>query len=190
MKPRHFIHRMLTGAALALAAIALASGARALTVTKVATGTDLTAGASWGGSAPGASDTATWAGTSLGTGLTLGSDVSWSAISMDGPLRDIDITGAGKITLGSGGSGVVAGISVSAVNLTLAAPVAVNVSSGVHQTWTVNAGKSIYASGLISGAGRLYRLGYGTLVLSNPANSFSDLKVDDREGYQCRCHRG
>ena len=179
MKPRHFIHRMLAGAALALAVFTLATGTHAATVTKAATGTDLTAGASWGGTAPGASDTATWASTSLGTGLTLGSDVSWSAISMAGLLTDIDITGAGKITLGSGGSGVVAGISVSAVNLTLATPVAVNVSSGVHQTWTGNAGKSIYASGLISGAGRLYKLGYGTLVLSNPANSFSDMKVDE-----------
>jgi len=160
-QPRHFIHRMLAGATLALAAIALASGARAATVTKAATGTDLTAGASWGGTAPGASDTATWASTSLGTGLTLNSDVSWSAISMAGLLTDIDITGTGKITLGSGGTNptIYAGISVSAVNLTLATPVAVNVNTTVHQTWTANAGKSIYASGLISGAGRLYKLG-------------------------------
>ncbi len=182
MKPRYFIHRMLTGTALALAVFTLATGTHAGTVTKAATGTDLTNGASWAGTPPGSSDTATWVSTSLGTGLTLGSDSSWQAISMAGLLTDIDITGTGKITLGSGGTSgaVVPGISVSAVNLTLAAPVAVNVNTTVHQTWTANAGKSIYASGLISGAGRLYKLGIGSaLVLSNPANSFSDLKIDE-----------
>ena len=72
MKPRHSIHRMLTGAALALAVVTLATGTHAATVTKAATGTDLTDGASWAGTAPGSGDIATWASTSLGAGLTLG----------------------------------------------------------------------------------------------------------------------
>ncbi|MEI6607863.1 MAG: MBG domain-containing protein, partial [Verrucomicrobiota bacterium] len=41
------------------------------TIIKAATGTDLTAGASWGGSVPGSSDLAGWASTSLGSGLIL-----------------------------------------------------------------------------------------------------------------------
>ena len=48
----------------ALLVIATGSDSHAATITKSATGTDLASGASWGGTAPGSGDIATWTSTS------------------------------------------------------------------------------------------------------------------------------
>ncbi len=128
----------------ALLALALVTGTQAAPITKAATGTDLTAGASWGGTAPGSGDVATWAGTSLGTGLTLATSSSWSGISVASAVSAIDVTGAGTLTLGSDGIDMAS----STVNLTLGTPIAL----GANQTWTVNSGRTLTASGIISGA--------------------------------------
>ena len=91
--------------AAALAAFSLALSAvpaHAAPATKAATGTDLTVLAAWD-VLPGSADVATWTGTSLGAGLTVGSNVSWSGIAISGALTNIGITGAGSITTGASG---------------------------------------------------------------------------------------
>ncbi|MCU0780449.1 MAG: autotransporter-associated beta strand repeat-containing protein, partial [Akkermansiaceae bacterium] len=110
MKPKSAIKNLALATALGLA---ISFTAHAATVTKAPTGTDLTAGASWGGTVPTATDTATWTATSLGAGLTFGSDASWQGIAVTGAASAIDITGAGTLTLGAGG------IDLAAVDLSI-----------------------------------------------------------------------
>jgi len=153
-------------AASALAMFAIVSNSQAAPVTKAATGTDLTAGASWGGTVPGSGDVATWASTSLGAGLALGTSSSWGGIGVASAMSDIGITGTGTLTLGSGGINM----SSSTVNLDLGTPIAL----GASQTWTVNSGRTLAASGIISGTSMgLTKTGLGTLTIKNAANTFS-----------------
>ena len=135
------------------------------TIVKAATGTDLTAGASWGGgTAPGSSGMATWTSTSLGASLTLASSSSWGGIGVASALSAIGVTGAGALTLGAGGIDM----SVATVNLTWGTPIAL----GASQTWNVNSGMTLAASGIISGTGMsLAKAGAGTLTLSG-ANTY------------------
>jgi autotransporter-associated beta strand protein len=140
--------------------------ASAATITKAAAGTDLAAGASWGGGAPGSGDVATWAATSLGAGLTLGAAAGWNGISVAGALSAIDVTGAGPLTLGPAGIE----LSASAVNLTWGPPIVLAAS----QTWTVNPGRNLTVSGIISGSAMgLTKAGAGTLTIKNAANTFA-----------------
>ncbi len=156
---------MLAGVLTALLALA-PSAAPAATIIKAATGTDLTAGASWGGTAPGSGDVATWTGSSLGAGLTLGTSSSWGGISVTSAVSAIGVTGAGTLTLGSGGIGMPA----SAVDLSLGTPIAL----GANQSWTVNPGRTLTSSGIISGSSMvLTKAGSGTLTIKNAANTFS-----------------
>ena len=135
-------------------------------VDKAAVGTDLAADASWTtGAAPTSSDTATWITGSLGPSLTLGAGQSWGGISISDATDDIDITGAGTLTLGAGGMD----LSASAVNLTIGNPIAL----GASQQWIVNDSKTLTASGIISGTGSsLTKAGAGTLTLDG-INTFS-----------------
>lgn len=152
-------------AALLALAFALATAAQAAPITKSATGTDLTAGASWGGSAPGSGDIATWTSTSLGAGLTLGSPASWSGIGVAGAQSAIGITGSGTLTLGSAGIEM----SAAAVNLTLGVPLVL----GGNQSWTVNANRTLAVSGIISGASSvLTKSGTGNLTMANASNTY------------------
>ena len=125
-----------------LAAVILAGQSTAATVTKSPTGTDLNDGASWGGTAPAATDTATWTGTSLGAGLTLGLPASWQGATVTGALSNIDVSGAGQLTLGTAGLEM----SNSTVNATLNIPVDLT----ANQSWKVGAGRTLTASGAIS----------------------------------------
>jgi autotransporter-associated beta strand protein len=129
------------------ATIVLALNAQAATVTKAATGTDLTDGASWGGTAPTATDTATWSGTSLGAGLTLGSAASWQGVAITGAASDIEITGSGPLTLGTGGIDM----AKTTVNATLANPL----DLGAAQSWKVATSRILSASGTLSGSAAL-----------------------------------
>jgi large repetitive protein len=155
---------------LLLAVAVVAPQTRAATATKLSTGTDLTAAASWsGGSGPGfptSADVATWTSTSLGTGLTLGSAASWGSISVLGAAADISVTGSGTLTLASGISA-----ASSTVNITFANPIALSAS----QTWNINASKSLTVSGLVSGSGFGISKdsGTGTLGLNNIANTYT-----------------
>jgi len=94
-----------------LLAAASASSLQAAAITKSGTGTDLTAGASWTGSAaPGSADVATWTSTSLGAGLTLATAKTWQGVDIQGALTDIQVTGVGLLTL----SGAASSFSIGA----------------------------------------------------------------------------
>ena len=151
--------------ATAIASLLALPSAHAATRTKATTGTDLTLAASWG-TLPVSGDVAAWTSTSLGAGLTLPSALPATgslSISVTGALSDIDITGLG--TLGCSGMD----LSASAVNMSIGSPIAL----GASQTWTVNSGKTLTASGIISGTGLgITKAGAGTLTLSN-ANLYS-----------------
>ncbi|NWK55590.1 autotransporter-associated beta strand repeat-containing protein [Verrucomicrobiaceae bacterium N1E253] len=113
-------------------------------VVKDGAGTDLNAGVSWSGTAPGSDDIATWQTGSLGAGLTIGSNVSWSGIKVADALSDIDVTGAGALTIGSDGIEM----SAAALNMSLAT----NVVLGADQDWAVGDGQQLTVSGQVSGA--------------------------------------
>ncbi|HTL73532.1 MAG TPA: autotransporter-associated beta strand repeat-containing protein [bacterium] len=142
---------------------------RDITVIKAASGTDLTAGASWTGSvAPASGNIATWTGTSLGTGLTIGSSISWLGISAPSAVSDIAITGSGVLTLGT------SGIDMSAAANNLSA--GNSITLGASQPWIVNSGKTLTASGTVNGvqAGRLLtKSGSGTLTFSGTTDNNS-----------------
>lgn len=129
------------------ATIAFTMHAHAAPVTKAATGTDLTDGASWGGTAPAAAEVATWIGTSLGAGLTLGSDAAWQGIAVTGAASAVEISGVGILTLGEGG--------INMANSPVSATVASPISLGANQTWKVATGQSLTSSGAISGTSSL-----------------------------------
>ena len=120
---------------------------RAQDVFKSVGGTDLADGASWGGSAPGAGNTAVWDASSLGPGLSLGSNASWGGIRVVNATGAIGMTGAGALTLGAGG----VHLGSSAVDMTIANAIAL----GASQTWQAGAGRSLNVSGGIGGAGDL-----------------------------------
>ena len=165
MKPDHTIRRMFALPALTLAVLALVTGSQAATITKIATGTDLTLGASWGGTAPGSSDVAAWfSSTALGGALSLPTSVSWGGIGMTDASAGTTLSGAGTLTLGTSGIDM----SYSARNLTLANAVAL----GASQTWSVASGKSLTASGGISGSS-LTKAGAGSLTLSTAVDTFT-----------------
>ncbi len=136
----------------------------AATITKSATGTDLAAGASWGGTAPGSGDIATWTSASLGAALTLDSNTTWNGIAISGALGDIGITGAGTLTLGASGID----LSSTTRNLTMAN----NLVLASSQTWNVASGRTLTASGILSGGFSLTKSGAGTVTLTAP-NSYT-----------------
>ena len=124
-----------TLAAASAFSIALAStSAQGATVTKAATGTDLTLGSSWGGTAPGSADVATWASGSLAGAQTVGSAVNWGSMSLSGHSAAVSISGAGTITLSSGGSSSTTILANSSQTLTIdnnIVATAVNNSGGI-----------------------------------------------------------
>ncbi len=149
MKPR--IHFHISSRAIVLIAnLAAVIPSEAVTETKAATGTDLTAGSSWADTtAPTVADPAiiNWTGTSLGAGLTLASATTWYGVNVQGAASNIAITGAGALTLGSGGIMIESnGVNTSIAN---------NIALGGVQTWSAAAGKTLTVSGVMSGSAPL-----------------------------------
>jgi fibronectin-binding autotransporter adhesin len=144
MKPRPILRRLACATPLA---ITLCFNAQGAAVTKSATGTDLGDAASWGGTSPTATDTATWTANSLGSGLTLGADVTWQGVAVTGGSTAIDISGSGRLNLGEGGFD----LSTSPVNLSVANPLTL----AANQAWKVADGRTLAVNGAISGAGGL-----------------------------------
>jgi fibronectin-binding autotransporter adhesin len=159
------------------AAMAAVVPVQALDVVKSGSGTDLNDGASWGGSAPTAADTATWEGPSLGAGLTLGGAASWGGIRVTGAASAIDISGAGALTLGSGG------IDTRGAGVNLA--VSNNIVLDGAQAWVADTGTAMTFGGGISGSGAL-TLGYAAPVLTHssyltasPTTIFSNVDLNE-----------
>ena len=131
--------------------IVFTATAHAVTDTKAATGTDLAAGASWADTtAPLVADPGiiNWTSTSLGTGLTLGSATTWYGMNVQGSAdASIGITGAGTLTLGSGGIKIEStGVNTSIGN---------NIALGSVQSWSAASGKTLTVSGIVSGTAPL-----------------------------------
>ncbi len=120
---------------------------RAQDVVKSAGGTDLADGASWGGSAPGAGNTAVWDASSLGPGLSLVSNASWGGIRVANATGAVSMTGAGELTVGAAGIN----LGASAVDMSIANAIVL----GASQTWQAGAGRSLNVSGGIGGTGDL-----------------------------------
>lgn len=124
---------------LALLALTLATPATyAANITKAATGTDLTAGASWTGNvAPGSGDVAVWDTGSLGTGLTLNSGTTnWLGIKVNAGATDpINIGSGGTLTLGAGGID----LSAATINASIGSGLALGAG---NQLWNLKAGSS------------------------------------------------
>jgi len=142
-------------------------------VYKGATGTDLTAGASWtNGVVPNSSSNAVWYGSSLGAGLTLGSSQSWGSMAITNAASDISVTGAGTLTLGASGIDM----SASAVNMTWGNPLTL----GASQTWNVTSGKTLMLNGAVGDGGSGYnitKIGLGTLVLGGASTFAGNINV-------------
>jgi autotransporter-associated beta strand protein len=164
MKTKKFLNSILTALLLAVALCALAPALPAVTVTKWSDGTELTNTASWitnGSPAiPGSADTAMWTNSSLGAGLTLSGSKAWGGISVSNAASDINISGPGTLTNGTGGIDM----SASLVNLTIATnPI---VLSGA-QTWAVNSNETLTVGGRVTGAQALTFSGQGTVAITN-----------------------
>lgn len=135
---------LVASAALCAAALPAAD------ISKLGSGTDLVDGANWlGGAAPGASDVATWDGSSLATGLTLGTNVTWQGVRITGSSGSgtVGVTGAGVLSLGSSG----VNLEGSAVSATFGNALAL----AEAQSWRVNAGRTLTVSGALSGSSAL-----------------------------------
>ena len=127
------------GASLLVAAAALApSLASAQTITKAATGTELTTAANWtGGAVPGATNIAEWSSTSLGAGLTHASSLTWQGINVTGALSDIAINaGSATPVLSIGSSGITL---TGTRNLTLGSSLAFT----ANQSWSLAGGRTL-----------------------------------------------
>jgi autotransporter-associated beta strand protein len=132
---------------------------------KAATGSTLNATSAWTGAfVPVNPDTATWNATSLAGAMTLGSNLNWAGLIVNDPAGPLTFNGPQTLTLGSAGIDM----SASAVNVTLNHPVTL----GENQTWNVGAGRTLTASGEISGTRTLTKSGAGSLILSG-ASTFS-----------------
>lgn len=159
MKPKSFrsIASFLSLGAVSF--ITFSGAAPAATITKADNTSSLDLGASWGGTAPGASDVANWSGTyntagSLGAALP-GSSLVWQGIS----VGNLSGTAAGLISLGGTGSAVASSslsIGSSGINMTGANQnLVINAASldfSTSQTWTVPAGRNLRLASSGTGA--------------------------------------
>ncbi len=147
---------------LVAAASLAAAPASAQTIVKGATGTELTTATNWtGGAVPGSTNVAEWASTSLGTGLTLASSLTWQGINVTGALADIAVSASSATSVLSIGS---SGITLAGTrNLTLGSSLAFT----ANQTWTIAGGRSmvlIGASRNATGTGNISIVQSGTGV--------------------------
>lgn len=90
--------------------------------------------------------------------------LSLRGIQVFSPSGSISVSGTDTITLGVGG----VDLSTATQNLTLATPIAL----GANQTWSVNSGRTLTVSGVVSGSSNLTKSGAGTLLLTG-ANTYS-----------------
>lgn len=138
---------------------------------KGATGSALNADTAWSnGFVPVNPDTATWNASSLAGAMTLGAAQSWAGLIVSNPAAPLTFNGAQTLTLGS------AGIDMSSAtgNLTLNHPV----SLAENQAWNVGTGRTLAATGPVSGSRNLTKSGAGSLVFSGVA-SFTDTILDN-----------
>jgi hypothetical protein len=159
MKPKSFLRLASTLSIGAVSFITFSGSSAAATFTKGDNTSALDLAASWGGTAPGATDTANWSGTyntagSLGAALP-GASISWQGISA-GALSG---TAAGVVSIGGTGAAVVSsslaigssGINMTGANQNLVLNAA-TLDFSTSQTWTVPAGRNLRLASSGTGA--------------------------------------
>jgi autotransporter-associated beta strand protein len=138
---------------------------------KAATGSMLNNGPAWASAfVPVDPDTATWDATSLTGAMTLGADQRWAGLIVSNPAAALILNGPQSLTLGSAGIDMAA----STANLTLNHPVVL----GENQTWNVGAGRTLAATGPVSGPRSLTKSGTGNLTFSGTATYTGTTTID------------
>ena len=139
------------------------------TIDKAATGTSLTAGASWtGGVVPGAGDVARWLTTSLGPGLT--GALTVLGIEQQGATANIGHS-AGTITLGA------SGFTQTAANNRSWGESGVLAIGAIDQTWSLSFPTVSPATTALSIAGAAGLTGTGILSLANNSGTSDPLRA-------------
>jgi fibronectin-binding autotransporter adhesin len=158
--------RLALAAIAALAFLALPLEVAAATVTKKNNTTSLNKKQSWiGNRVPGSADIVLWDATVTSANtVSLGGNVSWLGLRITNPGGLVTINAGNTLTLGSSGIDM----SSATVNLTLNCAV----SLGSTQIWDITSGRTLLATGAISGLGGITKNGLGTVTLSG-VNTFS-----------------
>ncbi|MCU0792842.1 MAG: autotransporter-associated beta strand repeat-containing protein [Opitutaceae bacterium] len=142
-------------------------------VLKNNTATNLDQGGSWvGGVAPTAVDVAKWdsAVTSPST-TSLGSDLTWSGITIGSPTGSVTINAGNTLTLGAAAADI--DMSAATADLTLNNVLAL----GEANLWSVAASRTLTLGGKVTGAFGITKAGDGTAVLSSAANDYSGATI-------------
>lgn len=163
----HSLPPFVSRATLLATSFGLAVVAHANEITKLDNAMTLSDPLSWsGGNAPGTGDVAVWdAAVSVdNTTSSLGADQSWAGIRVIAPAGAVTINAGNTLTLGASGID----LSSAAQNLTLSNPITL----GATQTWNVATGRTLTATGVLTGAG-LVKAGLGTVVLSGASTAWS-----------------
>ena len=138
---------------------------------KAATGSTLNTDSAWtNGFVPVNPDTATWNNTSLAGSMTFGTDLNWAGLIVGSPAGPLTFSSSQFLLLGSAGIDM----SASTVDLTLDHPVYL----ADNQTWNVAAGRSITASGPVSGPASLTKTGAGSVTLSSASTHTGNIVID------------
>src|SRR5438094_4026457 len=142
------------------------------------TGTDFNAGASWGGTAPGAADVAVFSSAAitqpnLSASLTI-KELNFSATTSSG----YDITSSStsiKLTLtntGTGAGGAINAANTSGTN-TIDAPIILGAAAGQTQTFTQANGGTLVVNGIISSTNSVTLSLTGGIITLAGANTYS-----------------
>ena len=142
------------------------------------TGTDFNAGASWGGTAPGAADVAVFSSAAitqpnLSASLTI-KELNFSATTSSG----YDITSSStsiKLTLtntGTGAGGAINAANTSGTN-TIDAPIVLGAAAGQTQTFTQANGGTLVVNGIISSTNSVTLSLTGGIITLAGANTYS-----------------
>ena len=144
----HSLPPFVSRATLLATSFGLAVAAHANEITKLDNAMTLSDPLSWsGGNAPGTGDVAVWdAAVSVdNTTSSLGADQSWAGIRVVAPAGAVTINAGNTLTLGASGID----LSTAAQNLTLSNPITL----GATHTWNVATGRTLTATGVLTGAG-------------------------------------
>ena len=161
--------RLLRPLSVSIASLLLGLSAKAADVVKANNTTNLDQAASWSlGVSPTAADVAVWDATITAANTTaLGSSLSWLGLRVANPTGNVVINGGTGLSLTLGASGLDASAATQDV------AIGANVILGTAQTWNVNTGHAVNLTGTLTGTDILTKTGAGSLVLANPASTFS-----------------